>query len=194
MIHDSQTLHFVTEQYLACFHRILNTMICGMTSAKINESISHNFIVQMIPHHRAAIEMSQNLLCYTTCTPLQKIASGIITEQTKSIRDMKQILGRCSQRRNSPEELSCYQCDIGHIMNTMFEQMETAQPDKNINISFMREMIPHHKCAIAMSSLTLDEPICPSLKPILTSIITSQEKGVKEMEQLLSCLDEEFAP
>lgn len=40
-------------------------MIQGMTDDELDESISHNFIVQMIPHHKAAIEMSQNLLQYT---------------------------------------------------------------------------------------------------------------------------------
>lgn len=53
-------------------------MIQGMTSPELSCSISHNFIVQMIPHHRAAIEMSHNLLCYTTDIALQNIAVNTI--------------------------------------------------------------------------------------------------------------------
>ena len=41
----------VTKQYLCCFYEILDNMIEEMTNAKLTNSISHNFIVQMIPHH-----------------------------------------------------------------------------------------------------------------------------------------------
>ena len=51
----------------------------------------------------------------------------------------------------------------------------------------MREMIPHHKGAIRMSENALRFDICPELKPILCEIITSQQKGVSEMTQLLRC-------
>ena len=73
----------VTKRYLCCFYEILDEMIDGMTKAELTDSISHNFIVQMIPHHRAAIEMSHNILNYTTNIPLQDIALQIISEQTK---------------------------------------------------------------------------------------------------------------
>ena len=53
-------------------------MIQQMNSAQLSNSISYNFIVQMIPHHKAAIEMSCNLLQYTTLVPLQEIALNII--------------------------------------------------------------------------------------------------------------------
>ena len=79
----------VTKNYLSRFYDILECMKEGMTNAQLNDSISHNFIVQMIPHHEAAIQMSQNLLQYTTFIPLQNIALGIISEQTQSIENMR---------------------------------------------------------------------------------------------------------
>lgn len=35
-------------------------MIDGMTNARLTDSISPNFIVQMIPHHQGAICISKN--------------------------------------------------------------------------------------------------------------------------------------
>ncbi len=175
----------VTKEYLNTFHCILDDMIKGMTEAELNNSISHNFIVQMIPHHRAAIEMSHNILRYTTNIPLQSIAEGIIQEQTKSIENMLDILEDCSQKINSERDVYLYQRRVDRIMEVMFSAMENARTNNNVNGDFMREMIPHHRGAIEMSENVLQYEICPQLKPILHAIISSQRKGIREMERLL---------
>lgn len=176
-----------TRIYLDSFYSILDEMVEGMTTARLTDSISHNFIVQMIPHHRAAIRMSRNLLKYTTNIPLQNIAEQIITEQTKSIHNMQQIECRCGQHGNSPEDVYSYQCRMQQIMQIMFHEMGTARTTNQINADFMREMIPHHEGAIRMSETTLRYSICPDLVPVLQSIITSQKRGVCQMRHLLSC-------
>ncbi|WP_340004021.1 DUF305 domain-containing protein [Paenibacillus sp. FSL K6-0276] len=75
----------VTQAYLNAYYTILKTMIRRMTSVPLSCSISDTFIQQMIPHHRAAIEMSRNILKYTTNLELQSIATNIISAQTKSM-------------------------------------------------------------------------------------------------------------
>lgn len=178
----------VTQTYLCRFYEILDDMIQGMTGAELTDSLSHNFIVQMIPHHRAAIKMSENLLQYTTFAPLKRIACGIIEEQTRSIENMQSALTACTRLTNSERELCCYERRFHHITQTMFSEMRNACADNNINANFMREMIPHHEGAIRMSENALRFPICSELDPILHAIITSQEKGVREMRYLLQCL------
>ncbi len=178
----------VMKSYLCSYEDILHTMIEGMTSAPLTDSISHNFIVQMIPHHEAAIDMSRNLLRYTTCLPLQAIAQRIITEQTKSIADMKAILPACAALSSGEEAVCCHQHQMEHIFETMFMKMENACADNRLNCNFMREMIPHHMGAVEMSSTTLHFPICPALRPILQEIISSQKHGICQMRQLQRCL------
>lgn len=178
----------VTKDYLSAFYCILDTMIRGMTEAKLTDSISHNFIVQMIPHHRAAIEMSENILKYTTNVALQDIASRIVTEQTKSIENMRAIECFCGKRCNSKQDLCLYQRRMDQIMQTMFSEMNHARSTNRINCNFMREMIPHHRGAVEMSGNTLQFDICPELKPILQDIITSQKKGIAQMQALLRCI------
>lgn len=174
-----------TQAYLCRFYEILDTMVKDMTGTPLIDSVSHNFITQMIPHHMAAIEMSQNLLRYTTLIPLQDIAQNIITEQTEGIHDMKAALSRCSGCVNSPHELCLYQKRLDRIVQNMFSRMNNACRGNDINWNFMREMIPHHEGAIQMSKNALYFPICPELVPILEAIITSQEKGVRQMKCLL---------
>ncbi len=84
-MHGSQAFSEVTKAYLCRFYSILDEMIAKMTKAQPTDSLSHTFIVQMIPHHQAAIDMSRNILPYATFLPLQTIARNIITEQTQSI-------------------------------------------------------------------------------------------------------------
>ena len=93
-MHGSQAFSEVTKAYLCRFYSILDEMIAKMTKAQPTDSLSHTFIVQMIPHHQAAIDMSRNILPYATFLPLQTIARNIITEQTQSIEKMQQILDR----------------------------------------------------------------------------------------------------
>lgn len=174
-----------TSRYLDTFHSILNEMISKMTKAPLTDSISHNFIVQMLPHHRAAIEMSENLLRYTTSIPLQNIALQIISEQTKSISNMEAVLSSCSRLKNSRQDLFRYQTATNRILNTMFTEMSSAASTNQIDADFMREMIPHHQGAIRMSKNALSYPICPPLVPILNAIISSQEQGVAQMQELL---------
>lgn len=177
-----------TKDYLTRFYAILDEMIRGMEGACLTDSISQNFIAQMIPHHRAAIQMSESVLQYITDIPLRDIASNIITSQTQSISDMQNALHCCQLRTNSCQDIRLYRREFQNISHTMFTEMNTARSTNNISENFMREMIPHHQGAIRMSENALRYCICPELVPILNAIITSQEKGVQEMERLLSLL------
>lgn len=184
---NQQRFSDVTKNYLCRFYEILDEMIEGMTNAQLTDSLSHDFIVQMIPHHRAAIEMSKSILQYTTCLPLQNIASNIVAAQTKSIENMQAALCRCSELCNSQQDICLYQKEFQQITQTMFTQMHNACATNDINANFMREMIPHHEGAIRMSENALRYHICPELLPILRAIITSQQAGIRSMERLLHC-------
>ena len=181
-------LNNTAKTYLSDFNCILEEMIEKMTGVTLSSSISHNFIVQMIPHHRAAIDMSENILKYTDNPTLIKIAQGIIKEQTKSIADMEQILCCCSQLNNSDTDLCQYQSKMDEIMDIMFCSMSNARATDSLNCDFMWEMIPHHRGAVQMSENTLKYCICEDLKPILNSIITSQKRGIVQMQRLLRCI------
>lgn len=174
-----------TKAYLTRFYAILDEMERGMTTAELTGSISHNFIVQMIPHHRAAIEMSENLLRYPTCAPLCRIASDIITAQEQSIAAMEAVFPECSERCDSEQELALYQRRTGRILCTMFDAMGGAPETNCIDANFMHEMIPHHEGAVRMSENALKYDICPGLRPILCTIIKLQRQGIREMQALL---------
>lgn len=175
----------VAKNYISDYYCILDEMICKMTEAKLTESISGNFIVQMIPHHMAAVEMSENILKYTTLVPLQCIAENIVTSQKQGIEEMSRILTSCTEVCSPKCDVCLYQRDTDRILNEMFDQMRSACGDNNINCNFMREMIPHHAGAVRMSENALKYNICQPLVPILKNIIAEQRKGICEMRNLM---------
>lgn len=175
----------VARRYLDTFSVILDTMIRCMTEVKITDSISCNFIKQMIPHHRAAIDMSLNILRYTTDIEVQNIALNIIAEQIKSIDDMVSIEVCCRAKTNSPIQLKPYTRIYNEITQKMFSEMKSSPQTNNVNYNFLCEMIPHHMGAVRMGENAMKYSICQELRPIISAIIHSQKEGIAKMQVLV---------
>lgn len=176
----------VTKDYLCTYNEILDNMIDGMKCVEMTDSISHNFIAQMLPHHRAAIKMSENILKYTTNLAVQKIARCIIEEQEESIEALESIECFCSEKENTRADLCLYERKNEQILNNMFACMKNACYTNSVNCNFLREMIPHHRGAVEMSENALCYCTCCELVPVLKSIIANQKRGINQMTQLLN--------
>lgn len=175
----------VSKNYISEYYCILEKMIGGMTEAELCGSISENFISQMIPHHKAAVEMSENILKYTTLVPLQCIAENIVRTQIRGIERMEEMRCKCKELCSSKCDLCLYQRSMDAIFREMFRGMKAARSDNNINCNFMREMIPHHLGAVRMAENALQYDLCPQLIPLLNGIISEQKKGISEMRSLM---------
>lgn len=174
--------------YLEAYYDILNDMKQEMTSARQTTSISRDFITQMIPHHRAAVEMCGNVLRYTVSEPVKTLAQTIIRQQTRGIAEMRDILCPCGTFCNSCQDVCCYQRRNMQVLNTMFSAMAHVS-GVGVEQNFLREMIPHHEGAVQMSENALDFCICQPLRSILRNIITTQEQEIGEMRQLLAGME-----
>ena len=136
-----------------------------------NYSITIDFIRCMIPHHQAAIYMSENLLMYTRYQPLIEIAKGIIAMQTKGIEEMKEILRTTSVYMSMERDINTYLTKYFEITNNMIEKMKNSPRCVNINLDFVNEMIPHHEGAIQMCNNLLQYYIDPRLRNVANTII-----------------------
>lgn len=56
------TFSIVTQKYLVCSEKILNNMISNMSNIRINDSVSADFIVTMIPTMRLLLNFLKNCL------------------------------------------------------------------------------------------------------------------------------------
>ncbi len=172
------------KRYLSRFDEILNQMAEKMLSQEVTNSITINFIQCMIPHHQAAIYMSENLLEYTTYQPLQQIAKNIIKRQTEGIEQMKEIARTNYGYQNMIQDIKCYEEKYLEITKNMIERMKNTPKCVYINLDFTNEMIPHHEGAIAMCKNLLSYRIDPRLKAVADAIIKEQSKGVEELKEV----------
>ncbi len=160
------------QRYLNRFDQILSEMSEKMLHAELtNYSITIDFIRCMIPHHQAAIYMSENLLMYTRYQPLIEIAKGIIAMQTKGIEEMKEILRTTSGYMNMERDINTYLTKYFEITNNMIEKMKNSPRCVNINLDFVNEMIPHHEGAIQMCNNLMQYYIDPRLRNVANTII-----------------------
>lgn len=176
------------SNYLDAYYDILNEMKREMTAVRQTISISRDFITQMIPHHRAAVEMCENVLRYTISEPVSTLAQTIIHQQTLGIEEMEAILCPCGTVCNSQQVVCCYRRRNVQILNTMFSGMAHAS-GVGVEQNFLREMLPHHEGAVQMAENALNFCICRPLCPILQNIITTQKREIGEMRQLLTGME-----
>jgi len=174
----------MTKRYLYRYDEILNQMAEKMLSQNVTNSVTINFIECMIPHHQAAIYMSENLLQYTRYQPLQEIAKDIIKMQTEGIKQMEEIAKTTYGFPNTPQVVDHYMQKYLEITKDMIERMRNAPRCVNINLNFTNEMIPHHEGAISMCENLLQYRIDPRLKLVADSIIKEQSEGVEQLKEV----------
>ena len=175
----------VSKEYLSEYYEILDRMIERMNNVELRNSISYNYVAHMIPHCNAAIEMSKNILRFTTFLPLQNIADKIICDNRRDIESMKKVVPKCLEFLNVESDISIYQHRTAKIIRCMAQGMERACAGNRINIDYIKEMIPHRRVAVKISKNALDYDLCPELKCLIEEILFTHEEGITRMEHML---------
>jgi len=174
-----------SKRYLCCYYQILDEMIQGITTAKLTRSLSHNFIVQMIPHHQAAVRMCRNLLQYSDDGAVRRLAQRITDQQTQGLQAMEGLLADCGQLANPQMDLRLCHRRTELILRELFSQMGSAPEGNRLDLVFLRQMIPHHLGAARMAQNTLRYQVATGLAPVLRSTIDTHCKEVRQMRALL---------
>jgi uncharacterized protein (DUF305 family) len=63
--------------------------------------------------------------------------------------------------------------------------MMMQPPSGNVDVDFVREMIPHHQAAIDMAKFELKRGTDPEIRALAETIIAAQEKEITEMQAWL---------
>lgn len=195
LLASSMSVHAALDpnesKYIENYESIMHVMQQEMNKAPKTGDPSLDFLYEMIPHHEAAVSMSENLLDYGTNPEVRQLATTITREQLLGIKQMKALLDQLKSnpqvdKNKEKEYLKAYEA----IYKKMMDEMEKTEPTGNIDRDFLEEMIPHHEGAIAMAANILNYTSNKELQKIANQIIANQSKQVKQMKKLLKAMED----
>ena len=174
------------KRYLCCYYQILDGMIQGISAAKLTQSISQNTIVQLLPHQRAAVRLSRNILEASNDGAVRRLAQRIAASEAQAIEELEAELPNAGQLTSPQMDLRLFQRRSDLIFREMYAQMGSVPESSRLDVLFLRQMIPQRQGAIRAARNTLRYEVSTGQAPILRSVIDTQSREVRQMRALLS--------
>lgn len=151
------------------------TMDLGALKRLNGRAFDRAFLSMMIPHHQAAVTMSQAVL--GTKDPRVKAwATAIIRDQNREIAQMNTLLkgyGGVDSRM---------QAAMKSMMGDMAGSVKNAA---NRERAFVQGMVPHHASAIDMASLALQKSPSGAVLKLARDITRAQAQEIYEFRTYL---------
>jgi uncharacterized protein (DUF305 family) len=136
------------------------------------------FIDAMVPHHQGAVEMAEVALQNADHEEVQQLSRNIISTQQAEIAELKAIKQQEFGTSKVPMEMSAQE------MQMMGMTDPDALANKNpYDKAFIDAMIPHHRSAIEMAQVALEESDNPKIVEIARHIVGTQKREIAQMQQ-----------
>ena len=176
------------SRYLTEQDSIMMNMMEDMMIREKSGSASIDFLKGMIPHHEAAIKMSESYLNYGgEVSDLQTLAQDIITAQKKELVQMNDLIKKYEEegKKNQDKE-DAYLAKYSEMFSddSMSHHINPSGVD-NIDQAFAEGMIMHHQMAVDMAKDILDYTDEEEVKQLAQEIIDVQEKEIEQMQKLI---------
>jgi uncharacterized protein (DUF305 family) len=153
----------------------------GMARDMVMESGRYSderFIDAMVPHHQGAVEMAQVALKNAEHGEVRQLSEDIVSAQEAEIRELKAIKEQEFGTSEVPMEM-----DAGEM-----KAMGMTDPDELANKdpfdkAFIDAMIPHHRSAISMAQVALEESDNTEIRETARNIVGAQKKEIVQMQE-----------
>lgn len=174
-------------EYLEEQEDIMEDMIDDM-EIEPSGNASLDFLRGMIPHHEAAIEMSEEYLEYGGNHPdLRQIAEDIISSQKDEIELMENLIYtiKTSGKKDETKEQK-YLNAYSQMMSSEQHMSHGVSSAQDVEQAFAEGMIMHHQMAIDMSKAILDYTDDDEVRRLAEDIIEIQGEEIQAMEEILA--------
>ena len=150
------------------------------------DDVDRKFVVGMVPHHQAAIEMAQVVLDRGRSPKVRRLAQSIIDDQQNEINEMSALAEqkwgfRPSRQRTGPMG-ELMGMAISMDMSTMADHMAQST---QVERMFLQMMIPHHAAAISMADELSSRGSDPRFVRMARTVMSSQAREIAQMQKLL---------
>ena len=174
------------KRYLCCYYQILDEMIQSISAAKLTQSISQNTIVQLLPHHRAAVRLCRNLLEASDDCNLRRLAQRISVREAETVEQLEAELTAAGQLTSPQMDRRLCQRRMDLIFREMYAQMGATPEGNQLDVLFLRQMIPQRQGAVRAARNVLRYEVSTGLAPILRSTIDTRSREVGQMRAMLN--------
>lgn len=168
----------------------------GETLAKLEgEQLEITFMAEIIPHHRAAIEMAELELERGTNPDIRTHAENIIANQQHQVdqftRWLEEWYGLTPEEAmaQAPEEARQEMAALEQEARQMIEELRQVPAGEEFDVAFVKKMIPHHQAGIIEFLEPQSRAVHPPLRVAASSGITTQEMEVADFLTWLSGRD-----
>jgi uncharacterized protein (DUF305 family) len=145
--------------------------------AAVGTDAGDSWAKKMIEHHQGAIDMSRIVLEQNPSADVAMMARETIEKQQKDIGDIRKLLKDGAPNQQSAE---LYR----PAMMQMHEKMMAAK-GADVSETFMRKMLEHHKGAVAMSDVALQNGVSGALREQVQKTRDENQKDAKMIEAML---------
>ncbi|MGB7209751.1 MAG: DUF305 domain-containing protein [Pyrinomonadaceae bacterium] len=145
------------------------------------------FIDTMIVHHQGAVDMALLVKTRSRQAELIALAASIINDQAKEIAQMKKW--REDRFAGKPAAVNMNLAGMQDGMKGMDMPKLDSLKDREFDLEFIKQMVPHHEGAVVMAKEALQKSENAEIKNLAKSIINSQDVEIKKMRDWRSSWD-----
>lgn len=148
----------------------------AMMSA-VGSDVGDSWAKKMIEHHQGAIDMSEIVLAQNPKADVAQMAREAIDKQKKDIADIKMLL-----KAGAPDQKSA---DLYRPAMTDMQQKMQAALGADASETYLRKMLEHHKGAVAMSDVALQNGVTGALRAQVKKTSDENQKDAEMTEAML---------
>ena len=134
------------------------------------------FVDAMVPHHEGAVEMAEVGLENAEHEEIRRLSRDIVDSQRAEI----EMLDRIREGLDGPA-MEMAEEDM-RVMGMMEDPRQLAN-EEPFDRAFIDNMIPHHRSAIAMAEVALQQSENAEIRRIAEDIVNAQEREISQMRQ-----------
>lgn len=164
------------------------TMMEDMIIRERSGSAAIDFLKGMIPHHEAAVKMSESYLNHGgNSEELKTLAQDIITAQKEELKQMNRLIGEYEKDGSKDDANEDAYLEKYSEMFSDDSMSHHINPDgaETMDQAFAEGMIMHHQMAVDMARDILDYTEEKEVRELAENIIELQEKEIAQMEKLV---------
>ena len=138
------------------------------------------FLDTMIVHHQGAIVMAKGIDGKAQHPELNTLAKNIIADQEEEITQMKQW--RDDWFKDKASAINMAMAGMNDSMKGRDMKKLGSLTGIDLDLEFMKQMIPHHQGAVVMASEALQRSQKNEIKTLANGIIKAQNAEIKLMQ------------